>query len=311
MMASSCGVRTFCDDDKYAKHARASKAGPAPLQKYQDALGIFNANLFKSSSFAFACGYILLAFGYVLFGGAAGRPMIEKLMNVTSISLEILGLLIVRYKIHHRNSVEGISGQTMLMYAVVYAVRIWLNMPCLATWDGDVLNIELEASFGIISFLLVLDCLRSLFVTHRSSYQADLDVLHVKHLIPGCFFLATLLRPHFHSWSPFFGYMWSSCLYMDVMALMPQVMMMARGGSKVEAPIAHFVAATFLSRIEDLSDSLLFQEAKMHSDEYFSFYTIIFFQGLHLILVADFMYYYMKARSSGLGDLQMDHMIEV
>merc|ERR1719335_21314 len=232
-------------------------------------------------------------------------------MNVTSISLEILGLLIVRYKIHHRNSVEGISGQTMLMYAAVYAVRIWLNMPCLATWDGDVLDIELEASFGIISFLLVLDCLRSLFVTHSSSYQADLDVLHAKHLIPGCFLFATLLRPHFHGWTPFFGYMWSSCLYMDVMALMPQVMMMARGGGKVEAPIAHFVAATFLSRIEDLWDTV-FYKAGSARDDCFSYYTIIFFQAMHLLIVADFMYYYVKALTSGSGLNCMDmNVIEV
>eukprot|EP00746_Dinoflagellata_sp_MGD_P018975 gnl/MRDRNA2_/MRDRNA2_144063_c0_seq1.p1 gnl/MRDRNA2_/MRDRNA2_144063_c0~~gnl/MRDRNA2_/MRDRNA2_144063_c0_seq1.p1 ORF type:complete len:337 (-),score=62.24 gnl/MRDRNA2_/MRDRNA2_144063_c0_seq1:145-1077(-) len=310
-MTPSCDACIFGDDDKYVKIARTSKTAPAALQKYQEALSIFHVDVLKNSSFVLACGYILLALGYVLFGGAPGRPVIEKLLNVLSISIEIFGLLMLRYKIQHRNSVSGISAQTMLMYAAVYGVRIWLTMPSLATWNFDVLDVELEASFGIISLLLVLDCLRSIFVNHYSSYQADLDVLHAKHLIPGCFLLASLLRPHFHSWSPLFGYMWSSCLYMDVMALMPQVMMMARGDGKVEAPIAHFVAATFLSRIEDLSDSLLFQGEKMHSDEYFSFYTIIFFQGLHLLLVADFIYYYLKARSSSLGDLRMDHVVEV
>merc|ERR1719265_1595313 len=102
----------------------------------------------------------------------------------------------------------------------------------------------------------------------------------------------------------FEGYMWSSCLYMDILALLPQVIMMARGGGKVEAPIAHFVAATFVSRIEDLSDSLLFFGKSLRPDEYFSYYTIIFFQVLHLLLVADFMYYYVKARASGSGTME-------
>ena len=74
---------------------------------------------------------------------------------------------------------------------------------------------------------IVLDCLRYIFVTYRSSYQADLDVLHVKYLLPGCFFLAFLLRARFHEWDAFFNYVWSACLYVDVLALMPQVVMMA------------------------------------------------------------------------------------
>merc|ERR1719272_1755039 len=162
----------------------------------------------------------------------------------------------------------------MLMYTACYTVRLWLNMP--SSLNFNFMELELEATFGIISLLLVLDCLRSIFVTHRRSYQEDLDVLHVKYLIPGCFFLALLVGPHFHAWSPFIGYMWTSCLYIDVLALLPQVVMMARGGGKVAAPIAHFVAATFLSRIDDLADSLFFKAGSVN-DDYFSYYIIIFF----------------------------------
>lgn len=304
MMTSSCDVRTSGDDDKYMKFAHAPKNAPGPLHKYKEALTIFHLELFKNSSFTLVFGYMLLAMSYILYGGH-DVGMTEKVLNIVSISVEILGLFILRHKIQTRSSVNGISGQTMLMYAALYTLRIWLNMPRLSTWNFDILDLELEASFGIISLLLVLDILRFTFITHRSSYQSDLEVLHVKHLIPACFLMATLLRPHFHSWGTIFGYMWSSCLYMDVMALLPQVMMMARGGGKVAAPIAHFVAATFLSRIEDLSDSLMYQGNKIEADEYFSYYTIIFFQVLHLLLVVDFMYYYTKARSSATGDLEL------
>merc|ERR1719456_239225 len=106
-MTSTCNVRTFGDDDKYAKFACASKKTPGPLQKYQETLDIFNQELFKNSSFTLACGYVLLVLGYVLFGGA-GLPMTEKLLRVAAMSIEILGLLVLRHKIQSRSSVKGV-----------------------------------------------------------------------------------------------------------------------------------------------------------------------------------------------------------
>merc|ERR1719321_1220438 len=151
--------------------------------------------------------------------------------------------------------------------------------------------------FTIIPLLLVCDILRSVFVKHRSSYEAELDVLQAKYLVPSCVVMALILRPHFHFWSTSYGIVWSSCLYMDVLALMPQVVMMSRSGGKIEAPIAHFVAATFLSRMEDLWDSLMYHQDSQ--SDAFSYWMVIFVQVIHLLLVADFMYYYMKARAAG------------
>jgi len=327
----SKGKGCHADDDKYSKMKWTKtpvddKNGSGYYEKYHSAplfaLLAFKIHsmvrkavpalfaLFGSSSFFFACVYVLLGFLYIHLGGQpSSSSSSEKLLNLMSISMEVFGLLILRHKIQHRNSVAGISGMTMLMYAAVYTVRIWLNMP--NSWSFNFMELELEASFGIFSLLLVLDCLRSIFVVHRNSYQQELDVLHAKYLIPGCFVMAALLRAHFHSWTNLFGFMWTSCLYMDVLALMPQVVMMACGGGKVAAPIAHFVAATFLSRINDLGDSLLYKT--FPAEDHFSYSIVVFFQAVHLLIVADFMYYYAKALTSGAGlekDMEMN-VIEV
>jgi len=262
-------MQTFGDDDKYTK-----KSMLQPLQKYDN------------SSLNFACAYLLLATCCILLERDAGHPLAEKIMNFSSITIEILALLFLRHKIQHRKSVSGISGQTILIQAAAYLLRIWVNRQ-------EIQYFQVEAIFCIISFFIVLDILRAIFVIYRQSYQEDLDVLHAKFIVPGCFALAIILRPELHCGA---GYMWSACLYMDVLALLPQIVMMSRGGGLVEAPIAHFVAATVLSRIEDLSDSFLFHINQLQPDEYFSFYIIVFFQGLHLVLAADFMYYYVKAK---------------
>merc|ERR1719498_1272365 len=99
--------------------------------------------------------------------------------------------------------------------------------------------------------------------------------------------MAFIMRPHFHFWSTSYSLVWSSCLYMDVMALMPQVVMMSRSGGKIEAPIAHFVAATFFSRMEDLWDSLMYHDnAHLSSGDTFSYWMVICVQAVHLLLVA-------------------------
>merc|ERR1719359_2841220 len=87
--------------------------------------------------------------------------------------------------------------------------------------------------------------------TYRTSYQRDLDVLKVKYLIPGCLLIALVLHPNFKQ-GQIKSLTWTSSFYIDTLALLPQVVMMQRGNGKVEAPIAHFVAATAFSRVNDL-----------------------------------------------------------
>merc|ERR1719424_1165062 len=112
----------------------------------------------------------------------------------------------------------------MIMYAVVYAVRLWLSIP--SSWALKDLN--MDGMFTIIPLLLVCDILRSMFVTHRSSYDADLDVLKAAYLIPACIFTALIIRPQFSFWTTSYAIVFASCLYMDVLALVPQVVMMSR-----------------------------------------------------------------------------------
>merc|ERR1719160_1386473 len=151
------------------------------------------------------------------------------------------------------------------------------------------------------SLLMVVDVVRSVLVTYRKSYQEDLDVLHVKYLIPSCVVLATVVHPLF-SKGTWFSFCWTTYLYLDCLALMPQVVMMTRGAGKVEAPVAHFVAATAMSRVMDLSfwyyDFDLGVQGFYHGFNY-SGWLIVFWHVVNLAIVADFMYYYVKARFSG------------
>lgn len=288
------------DDDKYAKHD-SQKCIPESLQKYSSAM-----ELFKIVPLPFLCYIVFVIFGCSFYFAEGLQLNGDKFARFCSSYLEILGLITLRHKIQVRNSASGVSGMTVVMYAAVYAVRIWLSHPL--SWNFEWKDLDFDCSFGSVSFLLILDIMRSVFWTHHSTYESDKDILKAYYAIPCCFLLALLVRPHFHTWTPFYGYCWGSCMYMDVLALMPQIVMMAQGGNKVSAPIAHFVAATFVSRIGDLYDSMVY-ETGIRTTDPLAYWMVVFLQSLHLLLVADFMYYYIKARSSGHGlvdDVEVD-----
>merc|ERR1719456_1792934 len=110
----------------------------------------------------------------------------------------------------------------MIMYAIVYVLREWLllpsslSLPFIDAWAVEVLQLA--------SLLMVLDVLKSIFVTYRNSYQEDLDVLKVKYLIPGCILLAAPLHPQFRQGLSY-SVTWTAYLHLDCLSLMPQVVM--------------------------------------------------------------------------------------
>lgn len=286
-----CVGPTLDLDDKYAK--AGDKHVPDSLKKYQAALDLLNFQKMPLPYFLFAFFVIATA---MVFTFVMGRTFdVDLLERFSALQLEILGLTMLRLKIKEKGSVSGISGMTILMYTVTYFCRMGLSFPF--TWSFDWKDLDPDMTLGIVSFVLVLDILKSVFVTHIKTYQIELDIFKAWHLIPCCWTVSLLVRPHFRAWTFMYGYCWSSTLYMDVLALMPQVVMMAKAGGKVEAPIANFVAATSISRCGDLFHSLVFL-GQTRSNEPFSYWMAVSVQFIHLLLVADFMYYYLKARAS-------------
>jgi len=272
-------------DDKYAK----AGSRPAAMSKL---LGMTTFQIYASF-------LMVVSMVYFALGGSIRTASSEDKLAYLSCLAEGFGLLSLRIKIERQGSVSGISAMTMVMYSLVYFLRLLMVVPdkvSLVFLDGW--TIEL---LQVGSLLMVVDVVRSVLVTYRKSYQEDLDVLHAKYLIPSCVVLAAVLHPQFRQ-GTFFSFCWTTYLYLDCLALMPQVVMMTRGAGKVEAPVSHFVAATAFSRVMDLFfwyyDFDLGAQGTYKGFNY-SGWLIVFWHVVNLAIVADFMYYYVKARFSG------------
>lgn len=236
---------------------------------------------------------------YTILGGRMWNCTTIELIGYCSTLAEGLGLLSLRMQITKNGGVKGISGRSVSMFAITYTVRLWQMWPRSTRRLLDSFAVEV---LSLASLLLVLEILVCVFWTYRKSYQEDIDVLKVRYLVPLCFVASMLIHPSFRR-GFFYSYFWTLGFYLDIVALLPQVVMMAKGGGKIEAPISNFVAATTLSRSIDLywwmNRGLDLGPQGFLFGFNFSGYLIVVIHIFGLVLAADFMYYYLKARVSG------------
>merc|ERR1719487_2831593 len=284
-----CARATGDNDNKYAKCNGLS---------LRDINSKDVAALMRSPFQIYLCFFMAGTVIYYLLGGNLMQADAADLLGYVSTILETLGLLVLQYKIKAQGSVKGISGMTMAMYAIVFVSRQYLLIPAqswlfIDGWAVEVLQLP--------SMLIAFNILYSIFKVHKDTYQEEFDVLNIKYIVPSCVALAMVLHPHFAQ-GEWHSFLWTSYLYLDVCSLLPQVVMMAKSGGKVEAPIAHFVAATALRWVIDLwfwyFDFDLGPQG-WYKGINLSGWLIVFFHIVSLCLVADFMYYYIKARLSG------------
>lgn len=242
--------------------------------------------LFQNSFLVYACFLMLGSVLYHQIVGSSFQEMsVKDCLGYLSTVAEGFGLLSLRWKIRSHQSAAGISGASLLLFGLCYTFRaVFAEMPpfsvsCIDAWLVKILE--------WVSWLLVLDVIRLVFFSYRKTYRADLDILRVQYIVPACVVLAFVVRPHDES----FG--WTVAMYMDTVALMPQVVMMSRGDGLVGAPIAHFVAATAFSRAVDLySWCWGFHEFGMSYDAW----VVLTVHVTYQLLFADFSYYYLKQR---------------
>merc|ERR1719456_1119654 len=143
---------------------------------------------------------------------------------------------------------------------------------------------------------MCLQLLHTVLKTHRSTYQEDCDDFDVKPALLFCFFLAVLVHPDLND-RVFFDTIWAAALYVDVVAMVPQLWLMSKVGREVEALTGHYVTCVFASRFVNFTFWYFgFTElAPVDGGFNFAGWTIIGAQVLQLLLLGDFMYYYVKA----------------
>lgn len=223
----------------------------------------------------------------------------HPLWSIAAVS-EGLGLLVLRCRIQEQRSAAGVSAKCIGLYAILYTSRFF-NGKRLFALSPERLDFWGLKIAETVSFVLVLDVLRLILVKFRSTYNQELDKVPIFGIVLAAFVLSMIYRPYSRS-GAHFSRAFTFGLFLDSVGFVPQVVLMARQECSVQAPIAHFVVATALSRIIDLWYWIVtFGFLEGLTAVTFSAWLIVSVHIVFLLVVADFLYYYGKARADGHG----------
>merc|ERR1719310_1277407 len=230
-----------------------------------------------------------------------------------AVAIQCFGYTCLRLKISQQRSVAGISAQTLILQAASCGLRLssttWLQGYIPVDGTGDWLYQALDA-FGVVILLNIIYCI---FKSHRSTYQEEHDNIKVEYIGLCCFVLAVLVHPDLNN-RPVFDTLWTTALYIDVVAMMPQLSMMTKIRGEVEALTSHYVGATALSR----ATSLIFwyhgfvELAPLDGGFNLAGWAIIAAHILQVLLLCDFLFYYIRACfRTGSGRFELPTYVDV
>jgi len=214
------------------------------------------------------------------------------------VMVQCLGVALLSSQMISKGSADGISAKALSLDALALCLRLsstlWLNgyLPVDASGDHVFQGIDI-CSLAIIAWLLY-----QVLVVKKHSYQVEEDSMPVLPLVIGCIIAAGTLHANMNS-RPLFDATWMAGLFVSVVAVLPQLWLITKSGGRVEALTSHYIAAMAVSRIlsgifmwharEDITCSPWIGDFNHAS------WAILAAHFVHMLLLADFAYYYIKA----------------
>jgi len=215
-------------------------------------------------------------------------------------AMQTLGFFLLLNKMKSRRSAAGVSSKSLQMYAMVLLFRLNSTMI-----KNGYLPIDATGDFAyqacdLTSLVLVFQALYVIHKRYRASYQAEHDSLPIWHAVLPLMLLAAVLHGDLnHNW--YFDSVWTFSMYLDTVAMLPQLWLLVHKGGAVEALTSHYVAMIFFSRFITFSFwySSFDKLAPQHGGFNKMGWLLTICYGLQVLVSADFLYHYFRVQSCG------------
>jgi len=222
-----------------------------------------------------------------------------------SVIFQCLGISLLGYHVLSTGGVHGISAKSLQLEAISLACRLsgttWLEGYLPSDPTGEILY----QVFDGVSLAMVLLLLSHVLKSQRQA-QADDDALPVTPFALGSLLVAAFVHADLND-RPVFDTLWMCGLLTGALAVVPQLWLMTRNRANAPAMTSHFVAVMAFSRLLSL---IYFWHAypEVTSEPFFATRpsdaqiedprhagpAIVAGHLLHLILLGDFAYHYVK-----------------
>ncbi|KAL5615334.1 hypothetical protein BROUX41_005381 [Berkeleyomyces rouxiae] len=157
-----------------------------------------------------------------------------NLFRVVADLSHFMSILILLHKMRDLKSCAGISFKSQVLYFLVYVTR-YLDL----FWTHSPYNFIFKVLFiGCQGYILYL-----MTSSYRPTNDPNLDTFRVHYLLGGAFILA-ILFPHFYS---FLEVMWTFSIWLESVAILPQLFMLQRTG-EAETITTHYLFALGIYR---------------------------------------------------------------
>lgn len=241
---------------------------------------------------------VFLMAGYMLYHMMANSQF-SAILTMSAV-VQCLAISLLAMQVVSTGSADGISARALMLDALAFTTRLssttWLNGYLPADVTGD----WVYQLIDICSLMLTFWLLHHVLVNKRQTYNSEEDSLPIGGLILGCMLLAVLFHADLDD-SPVFDTLWIMGLYTATVQVLPQLWLITKKGGRIHPLTSHYVAAMAASRVmsglfmwharEDLT-SVEWIKGWNHAP-----YAILGAHAVHLLLLADFGYYYFKGIS--------------
>jgi len=206
---------------------------------------------------------------------------------------QTLGFFLLVHKMKAHKSAAGISSKTLQMYVMMLLFRLNSTLVKNGYLPVDSTGDWAYQACDITSLLLVFQALFYVHKRYKDTYQDKHDSMPIWNAVIPLMLLSAVLHGNLnHSW--YFDTVWTFSMYLDTIAMLPQLWMLVVKGGQVEALTSHYVAAIFFSRF--LTFSFWFTGFSELAPEDGGFnkmgWLLCGCHGLQLLLSIDFMYHY-------------------
>jgi len=206
---------------------------------------------------------------------------------------QTLGFFLLVHKMKAHKSAAGISSKTLQMYVMMLLFRLNSTLVKNGYLPVDSTGDWAYQACDITSLLLVFQGLFYVHKRYKDTYQDKHDSMPIWNAVIPLMLLSAFLHGNLnHSW--YFDTVWTFSMYLDTIAMLPQLWMLVVKGGQVEALTSHYVAAIFFSRF--LTFSFWFTGFSELAPEDGGFnkmgWLLCGCHGLQLLLSMDFMYHY-------------------
>eukprot|EP01025_Chloroclados_australasicus_P041141 TRINITY_DN4341_c0_g3_i1.p1 TRINITY_DN4341_c0_g3~~TRINITY_DN4341_c0_g3_i1.p1 ORF type:complete len:324 (+),score=8.78 TRINITY_DN4341_c0_g3_i1:116-973(+) len=223
----------------------------------------------------------------------------HDVLFILSETSHFLGIGILVYKLLQKKTCAGLSLRTQILTATFLSIRLFCSF---------LMEFDIHTLLDFLTLAATLWVVYMVYFKLRHTWQKEQDSIRVWWVILPCVILALLVHPRT---SHNFGLrlMWSFCVYLEAIAVYPQLRMM-QNNKVVERFTAHYVFALGLSRFFSCAHWIL----QIIDGRSFIFNAlgyglwplmVLLSEIVQTFILADFCYFYVQSYAKGTGVVRL------